>query len=402
MQIKEFIPREALSLDILGKDYEKRQWLFKEVYPGVRPLEFRVKLLADIGEFDPRFLSDLYGIVARIDERFDTEDPPKAEPGQPRLFERPLTREQVAEKQREYLEMLFGFLENENVVFGHPMYGGYTIMDQLQKRGVAFDRALPLWISGSQGTETGFAVIKEKIAPQLLDPDKIVVLGDDVTDSITTLTQFALARRERRLGEIDEEFKFLIEEMQVTKKKVGKYDHPEFVPIYKNLAKLFREEHIVLAPFTNKNQPAIDSFGKEARMTYITSVNEADVQWAQMQILAAKMTLNFKQSEWLIGGQGEWAYPMLDTSVNGQKQKEDEIGLLDFINDPGIREKLIEWGLDKLYLRVGAGVKGIVVFNPDQSEEAYPELVKVIADILVDYAKHRIQEEQFQKSSGCP
>lgn len=365
--------------------------LKEEVFPGVPRLEIRIGLEKEVGYYNPELLTCLYRIADGLDSSLDSSRP-VIEALIPKVFSfTEYNYQKVVEQHRKYIDALKELKNTPDVVFAFPMYGALPIADKL-KNTFPRDTLFPVKISGSTGVITGAAEVRGELPGKLLDPNNIVVFADDVADSCITATQLALKRRRQRLDLTDDMYnndkyvslvrliQALREERRESKDK-ARIDEitKELEEKYIKLTPLFQEENVVIATLYSKNKPVY-----EALRDLTKSPLSHREQWINIQARLLEVCSRFSEDDWVIGGQGDWDYPLLDTSISGAE-------LLEKVPLP-YRDSLKAMGLDRLFLRIGAGLKPLMVFNPKAREA----LVREIANLVVGYMGHIVSGSVFQ------
>lgn len=389
------VERPRLNLQTLAQDTNTRESIFLEMHPGinVRPIDLYVGRRDELFSFDREFLHALYDIVRFEDSQFDGK-PDGVEDDEPRRYTVLYTADEIATSQRSYISTLKGFAQEDGVVFACPLHGSATIMDRLLASGVAKSNIFPAHISGTEETFTGTAQITGDLPDELKIPQNTVVFADDVLDSAVTAVQLAFKRHDYRMKgtgamagySFSEPLAGLPERMRQSRK--GKLKPKADSQVWVEVAKLLVEEKMVVATFTMKNHSL-----RKALTELIDSGEVKNELWLNMQGKTLAKTIKVRSKDWIMGCQGEWRYPMLDTKINGVKQSDEGIGLLDYIpaGYQGVARRL---GLDKLYLRAGAGIRQMVVFNPDSEPNAYASLVEELAGYVTQYLEYQYPQPE--------
>lgn len=361
--------------------------LLRERSDGVRPYEARVRLTAPLEAFpNHNFLGYLYGAVGFVDSQMNAYPEKLTD-----LFKEKYSILEVVSQQQRYVSefqriLVDDYYDRDNVVIATPMYGALPIMERLKEvLGDRFD-VLPAWISGTTGATTGEAQVIKTLDPRLLDEKKTVILADDVTDSCVSLATLALERQKvRQDGKVDQVYVDMLREMQRLKDldPVTDYSDDAYIVPYQRLAQLLEKEHIVIAPFYNKNKPVLSEI--------IQYASHGEIQpsiWTSLQADFSSIAVDIGQREWIMGGQGDWEQPLLDTGINGA-HKGNTMGMLDYI-EKKYHQHLINMGFDKLYLRIGAGIKNLVVFEREQ----YNNLVEILAKLVTAYMEKNFPQKE--------
>lgn len=271
-------------------------------------------------------------------------------------------------------------IEEEVEMFDvYPVFGAIPIKEADRQNS---DNGAPIWATGSRGDNTGFARLLKPLPEQAQPPETVVVFKDDVLDSGVTAMLVAIERRKIRNskeGKSDDSGQYValigqIDQMHNTQNM--SFDDGRFQPIYSQAARLLRDENVMMMPIYVKNK----IFLEEIKKVYNEDLHQpAPPVWAQAQRKAVESMVVRDAHEWIMGGKGEWAYSMLDTGVEGQE-------ILAYIEDENLKRDLIIKGFDRLYLRIGAGLEGLIAFNPDRNKvkgAVYQHLVKSLAEQIV-------------------
>ncbi|OGG06033.1 hypothetical protein A2777_00765 [Candidatus Gottesmanbacteria bacterium RIFCSPHIGHO2_01_FULL_40_15] len=384
---------------------ETPEWLFENNELGITPLQLHVRLLKPLktGAYpDRRFLFHLFKMTESTDRDMMENQPEWVERG---FFTVKYTSDEVAKIQNSYLQGLKEIYslakaseEGDNIRFAFPLYGAMPIMarmneiadKELREVGIRKEQLLhaPIW--GTQGASTGGAQVDKTINPELLKPENYIVLSDDVLDSGVSAIQLGIARRLKRLGLeelLEKDYGNLVSDIRELRGQGRIFDDRQLVEKFARAAKLLREERIIVAPLFCKNQPFNNLLIQEVK----TNFSEYDGVLAVMQDRANRKTNLIGESEWIMGGVGGWdsGYPLLDTGVNGAAETGTKKvkGIL-YYTDPEYETILIKLGLDKLFLRVGAGIKDLVVFNAKK----YDELVWEVAKNVNAYMEYTVDQ----------
>lgn len=357
---------------------------------NILPLEVAVRLLDEVDTYpDKEFLRDLSGIVEWADDQLEVYVPTSHFLNR-RVLADKFSSGEVKSQMDDYFETLFDILDNHpdrsSMVVATPMYGSAPIWSQIKEH--FQDKPFAAFIHGTTGTNTGGAEVKKPLADPLINPDNIAFFADDVSDTCVSVARFAMERHRTRVGDdhIDAKFVSLISQLQELKRQKKSFADSDYKPLYQRLAQLLQGEHVVLAPIYNKNQPLFDSL-----RDYMSGLlQDTEDPWMELQEICMGQAVPIGEREWIMGG-GVYG-PLLDTGVNGKGDEETK-GMLDFI-DPKYHDELKRLGFDKLYLRIGAGVGKLVIFNPDRVDGAYDSLVEWVAGLVREYMDFRQAHEQ--------
>lgn len=356
----------------------------------ILPLEVAVRLLGEVEEYpDQEFLRDLSGIVEWADDELEAYQPP-SQSRNSRVLADKFSSEQVGTQMDDYFETLFDIFDNHphrsSMVVATPMYGSAPIWNKVKEHFP--DKPFAAFIHGTTGTNTGGAEVKKPLAEPLVDPDTIAFFADDVSDTYVSVARFAMERHKTRVGNdhIDAKFVSLIDELQELKRQRKSFADADYQSLYQRLAQLLHEEKVVLAPVYNKNQPLFDSL----REYMGTLAQDTEDPWMELQEKCMAQAVSIGEREWIMGG-GIYG-PLLDTGINGKGDEETK-GMMDFI-DPKYHEELRRLGFNKLYLRIGANIGKLVIFNPDGVEDAYDGLVEWVAGLVTQYMDFRQANER--------
>ncbi len=363
--------------------------LLTEHFSGVPLLGTRVGLEEGAENYNHKLLTYLYSVADYLDTQ--TEDGRTwLEKFVPYVFSKELFfYDEVVEQQNKYINALKALAENpqgdKKIVFALPMHGAFPIADQLVE--TFTDKIFPINISGSLGTTTGTAQVHGELPEDILDENNTVVFADDVGDTFITAAQLAMKRRERRLDikkedymkdEYAQKIKLIQDLRDQTKDKSADIAqiNKDLIEQYSLLTPLFQEENIVIATLYSKNKPVFETLTKLAD----ASTTNETAQWINIQKRLLKVCTEISEDDWIVGGRGDWNYPLLDTKIKG-------LDILEKI--PEKHRKLLEtMGLARLSLRIGAGVGSLKIFNPAKQEE----LLQLIADlIMAEYFKENLE-----------
>lgn len=407
MSLESFPIRKDIDLDHRKVLFEGAQFgadMDREAQSKLfQSLEFktRVVLDGDPSTFDPEFLLYAYSLVRTIDTQLNaregkylehqTTDAKKVK----RAFSVKYSRETVSRYQSQYMGQLretVAQFHDEHIPFviAAPLFGAVPIAQEALRLGISSDHIVMAPIGGTVGTDTGSAHIQGELDPKLLDPDQTIVFTDDVMDSGGTLVQLALARREERFKKraayvnvaANMKLKSLPERIKEAHERLrgnDKSQAEEDAKIWTEAAMLLKDEQIILAPIYYKNAPLREAIMEVSNRPQIA---QGDLQGnirskTQERMLAKDATFEVGIHEWIVGGMGGWKYPMMDTDVRG-------MDLMKNIPSKYFK-KLHEWGFDRMKLRLFAGIKGLLVFNPDDDQSAMSTLQQTIADYVKRY-----------------
>ncbi|KKS97586.1 MAG: hypothetical protein UV73_C0007G0029 [Candidatus Gottesmanbacteria bacterium GW2011_GWA2_43_14] len=385
--------------------------------------EFRTRLVLkdDQVAFDPVFLYDLFVISQAIDETInqnasvfpDIKD--QVGKGEFRELVRLHDSEKMKQVQKNFIRTLKTAREDveeqgRKVVMAFPIWGSLAIMRAMEREQIPQEVLQPADISGSLGTETGHAKA-EKLAPELLDPEKVVFFPDDIFDTCVTLIELGIERAKVKVArnglkinhDIFQDVEAFEDKMRLARK--GLLSQEETVKVWKDLAELLWEVDIISAPFSIKNPPFAD-----AVITLSTKVwkdpdsSDWDRKKAAIQGQLMFQTHYINPDNWIIGGRWE-GIPLLDTKVSGKTVMDllarDQEKYL--ITEKQLRN-LQQAGLDILSFRAFSGLDGLWVFNPDGlnvdkvsdnfDRDLLPEnqLVQLYAGYISAYAQKRWPE----------
>lgn len=377
-----------------GRENLESMDLFQEIYPAVIPLATRLDIKKPLEDFpDHQFLSDLYYLVARLDEHTDAtiddlsqvrDWEVSADGGvkfvSGRILHRLATEDEVKQHQNEYVDKLLGldaFASRKNISlqFAFPPYGAVPIEYDLEGK-IDGNRLHNVWIQGSDETTTGGAQIIRQLPEEIQNPANYVVFADDVLDSGNSALRVALARRSIRLKTevADLPNTYLPKDIARLHKEEGlAFDNERFRSLFDEAARIMREEKVILLPFYSKNKLFLQQLNNRAETEGLTPMPS---EWPILQTMALDNVKEWSPHDWIMGGQGQWALPLLDTGISGK-------AILKYVSDES-QQELVRLGLPDMVIRFGAGIKGLVGFNPDGVRDGdkdiiYDHLVKSLA-----------------------
>lgn len=391
--------------------------------------EFRTRIVLN-GEqpFDPGFLQYAYGLVAAIDGQLNAKRDgiplvsEKPQDGSKRAFARLYGEETVENKQREYLERVKriqqSLSDHRKTVMALPMRGALPIQRAMEGNGILKNVLIPVHLSGSVGTTTGFARFQGRIPEEILDPENVVMICDDVFDTVVTTKELGLSRLlwqvENRAKRVNyriynnpDQFSQLMRQA-----KEGELPQEKADLVWKDLAEMLWDVDVIAAPFSIKNTDFANAvlrhaFDQYKRTNEIISRGDVkadqleEVNWArakaEAQIELMVNALPIDKKSWIIGGC--WGgLPLLDSKVHGRLVLEEIEG---YKRISGLRARdirqLREWGLERTDFRLFAGLDGLWVYNPDgiAGDEALKLQVRYLARHIEEYARGRLVKGQI-------
>lgn len=258
--------------------------------------------------------------------------------------------------------------EDENTIVDGPLFGSYPLLTTLAWEFP--ERIFPLRISGTKGTEARGVQIQE-IPPESLNPQKTLIFFDDIVDPGVTLAQIVLERRKVRRKELESKNPLLVlgsheslsERLAET---FGQdYDNFEHWLWYDELARLMKEENVLLAAIFSKNQPLYEVIEEIAK--------EDKSGWGKKQLALLEKTCQLPNF-WVVGA------GLLDTNVYWQDiyerlspKAQGRFAAL------GLREEL------PLVLRIGAAsIEPLLALKNNDVKALQREFANFLSDSIYD------------------
>lgn len=181
------------------------------------------------------------------------------------------------------------------------------------------ERMHALEISGSKGTETGSAVIKGTIPPELLDHANNIVVPEDIVDSLKSIFLLILARGIQRDNSSDH-----VAWLRALGERL-KYAHKHSIQdpaAYADFAEAAASEHVSILSVWSKN--------KQAQQAIIRQ-NTCGNSTLQRDLLQAYPMMPLPKTFWALGG-----YYLMDTGVLWSRIREHLSAHLQ--NDPRVTQ----------------------------------------------------------------
>lgn len=365
--------------------------IFKQILPN-RETPLVINTRVRFGEkYDKELVTALFAVGSWLDQEFERQIGDLAALDPPRM-ELKFSQEQVAKQQKNYLARVNIAINiadvsgvKDRLTYGFPMCGAASIMNELAKRYPdLIDSFFPLPVWGSKRNTTGGAEIRGTLDNRLTDKENIVLILEDVTDSVMTAIRFALLRKGEREGNLGE-YTDLVGNIEKLRKKKKPFTDPDLVKEYDRAAKLFMEEKVVFAPIYSKNAPFTDSLRKWAQIAIENSEKDAVCGTCgvmQTTVLGYDDDKNdnkivmIREDEWIMGGKGEWDLSLLDTGISGEDLLSKLVDYQGYLEKVGFRDYLV---------RIGPGMRGLYIFDPKNTKQLFPELVETVAQPMKIY-----------------
>ena len=139
--------------------------------------------------------------------------------------------------------------------------GAIPLAESIRNMGFPTRRMHVLDISGSVGTESGSASIKNTIPAELLDPDNDIVIPEDIIDSVDTIFKFIQARGNAR----DNSAKHIKELQDLGEQLRTAHENGNNDPAaYAKFAEVAAQEHVSVLSIWSKNNQARKALMHEA------------------------------------------------------------------------------------------------------------------------------------------
>ena len=202
----------------------------------------------------------------------------------------------------------------------------------------------------SENNKTIFSDLIDTAPAQVFNEQNLVMLHDDVADSLRSVATFVLARRLSRLGlDFNDSDSQIIDALA----KSRDFDFEESIHLYDQLVPLMQQENVLVAMLFHKNRPFL-----EVLRQYIQ--DEPDNQWAlAQQEFVGDDVLLYDQQTWLMGGPG------LDTGFSGQQL------ITSLPNELKNHPSLIQYlnTASQLTFRIGAVCEGLIALKPEKADD---------------------------------
>jgi len=236
--------------------------------------------------------------------------------------------------------------------------GGIPLAEKIAGFGFPRSRMHALENSGSMGTETGTAAIKETIDPVLLDPENIILIPDDVGDSYKTIFLFIIKRslyrdpsaeNARRLNTL------------LTRVIAAHENHNNDSETYYELARSAAAEQVVFLPVWSKNQQVNQSL-----YTIAFSRDRKFAEWKKIQcdVLNRYSIPSYSYDKWIIGGRITDTGVLMSKIIAAMRPEFRSNPLLTQYVGPAINGSKNEW-----LIRTGI-ISPLAYLDPTHNHEA--------------------------------
>ena len=266
----------------------------EESFPGVPAWRMDIAPVKVAPHLSPKTTNFLLNLIKQSNSLFDDLARPMI-PGESNdyltIHSTGETAKTLAHKTAEAVYEVTSDIPNAQLVF-FPA-GAIPIATDIRFMGYPVKRMHALDISGSVGTESGFATVNGTIAPELLDPSNNIIIPEDIMDSIDTLFQFIQVRGLNRDTSQQHTLwlKALGERIQ-TAHANGNNDPAA----YADFARAAAEEHVAILSIWSKNEQARQAITKQAE---IRSPNES---WVQKNLIECYPITPLPSNLWVLGG----------------------------------------------------------------------------------------------------
>ena len=236
--------------------------------------------------------------------------------------------------------------------------GGIPLYQSVRALGFPEKRMHALEISGSAGTQTGRAEIKQDIPKELLDIKNIILIPEDMGDSYITIFRFIMARSlARDPSSKNAEFLYtLLKELQLAHD-----NHNKDAVAYQFLVDVASKENVVLKPVWSKNEQVSQKI-KEIAYSWFSPFTE----WKSIQqaLLKKAPIKEYPYDKWTVGAN------IMDTAILAQTVRQalhpqfrDDPRITRFIGEPDENDKLQQW------LARAALISPLAYLDPSKNHE---------------------------------
>lgn len=353
---------------------------------GIRPIETVVRVRGiPIESLSPSFLHLLHSVVVEdvdgsyIDKESGRED------GQPVIEEMYDTETSQLFKER-YVTMLTDLGSDSRTVFVGPLYGVYDIIVELQKRGIPAENIIPgVFGTGTSGTQTatqeGFQPLVDHHAWG--DPKVRKVGLEDVIDSETSQASIVGYDLEQQGDEVGAA---AVRALIAVIKKHRNYGDPEnFLPYthpilqkaYSDIRPYAAKTSFVEAAMFIKNRSVVHALDKDIQILSEESDSER-ISLGVDQAKARVVMTEVDEQKWIVG-------LGMDTKIVGSQPVDSEKpDILRYIEDPRVREYLIQNGITFVSLRTLSKLPFLGWFRGDEAQLAAYTAKKIEQRVLRD------------------
>lgn len=302
-----------------------------------------------------------------------------------RLFDTDAVHRVIDESAKIARDILF---EDKQACVVAPVAGALPLARYLHALGVPDTRIYPVEITGTVGAKAGKARIIGKLPQAVKDPQRRVILFDDVIDVGTTVAVLLDARERERAGQAGIS---VVRESQtdfLNELKAAKSEHTNGA-IYHLFSRICEEQNVIVVPVFIKNPDIIHALAHRCK-----ELKQGNVAWKNLQQIVIDH-YDFKEhlvgDVWVLGG------GLLDVAIELDNVIK---GLPEHLRKD---TRVLNWAgneSDCWLLCIGRQIPGLVYLDSDK--EVQTEQLKKITMLVAQILQKHLEEFTSTEPRNLP
>lgn len=260
-----------------------------------------------------------------------------------------------------------------------PMAGALPLAQRIHALGLPTTRMSAVDINGTIADTTGEASVKGKLPQEVLDPNRFILMVDDIGDSFVSALQLALERKKYRVNLAGQPYDERAGNVLMQQLKTANHTSGNDFPVYEDFARLCQEENVLLMPVFSKNPNAHHALVALA----LENDQQEHYRWKDLQLeLYKRYKTHTLPDVWVVGA------GLMDIGIS----LEDIVDA--FPPELKSHPDVAAWTGHQVLLRLGTSIPGLVYVQDVDVEKITKLAARNVQEAL---SQHEVDKPTWDK-----